>query len=81
MAAAVVSSLIVVAGYLFPKTYEARSVIFIERNVLNELIKSVTVTSSFEEKVKALSVVMKSRSLILKVMNELDLDLNRQDPR
>ena len=52
--------------------------IFIERNVLNELIKNVTVTSSFEEKVKALSVVLKSRNLILKVMNELDLDLNRK---
>jgi uncharacterized protein involved in exopolysaccharide biosynthesis len=73
--AAVVSSLIALFGYLMPKTYEAQSVIFIERNVLNELIKDVTVTSSFEEKVKALSVVMKSRSLIMKVMSDLDLDV------
>jgi uncharacterized protein involved in exopolysaccharide biosynthesis len=79
-AAAVISTLIVVVGYLMPKTYEARSVIFIERNVLNELIKDVTVTSSFEEKVKALTVVMKSRSLILKVMNELDLDVKQRTP-
>jgi uncharacterized protein involved in exopolysaccharide biosynthesis len=76
--AALVSLVIAVFSYLMPKTYEAKSVIFIERNVLNELIKDVTVTSSFEEKVKALSVVMKSRSLIMKVMGDLDLDLSRK---
>jgi uncharacterized protein involved in exopolysaccharide biosynthesis len=74
---AVVTSLIVIGGYLLPKTYEAKSVIFIERNVLNELIKNVTVTSSFEEKIKALSVVIKSRSLILKAMSDLDLEVGR----
>lgn len=73
---AVITTLVVIGGYLLPKTYEAKSVIYIEHNVLNELIKAVTVTSSFEEKVKALSMVMKSRNMILKVMNELDLDLN-----
>jgi succinoglycan biosynthesis transport protein ExoP len=73
--AIVVSGLIVVFCYLLPKTYEAKSVIFIERNVLNELIKNVTVTSSFEDKARALSVIMKSRSLILKVMTDLDFDL------
>ncbi len=78
--AALVSAAVVLVGYLLPKTYEARSVIFIERNVLNELIKTVTVTSSFEEKVKALAVVLKSRNLVLKVMNDLDLDLNRKTP-
>ncbi|OGW46616.1 MAG: hypothetical protein A2078_06960 [Nitrospirae bacterium GWC2_57_9] len=73
--AAAVTSVILVVGYLMPKTYEATSVIFIERNVLNELIKNVTVTSSIEEKVKALSVVIKSRSLIMKVMDDLDMDV------
>ncbi len=74
LVSAIVTSMIVIGGYLLPKKYEAKSVIFIEGNVLNELIKNVTVTSSFEEKIKALSAVMKSRSLILRVMRELGLD-------
>ncbi len=70
---ALVTTAIIVASYLLPKTYEAKTVFFMERNVLNELIKGVTVTSSFEEKIKALSIVMKSRSMILKVLNELNI--------
>ncbi len=73
--AAAVTAAIMIGGYLSPKKYQAKSVIFIERNVLNELIKDVTVTPSIEEKIKALSVVMKSRSLILKVMSDLEFDM------
>jgi succinoglycan biosynthesis transport protein ExoP len=78
--AALVTSAVVIGGYLLPKTYEAKSVIFIERNVLNELLKDVAVTSSFEEKAKALSVVMKSRSLILKAMSDLNMDAPGTSP-
>jgi succinoglycan biosynthesis transport protein ExoP len=70
------TAVVVVVSYLIPKQYEAKSMVFIERNYLNELIKNVTVTPSFDEKVKALSTVIKSRSLLLKVMSDLDLDLN-----
>ncbi len=69
--AALVSLSIVIGGYLLPKTYEAKSVMMIENNVLNELIKTVTVTSPLDDKVKALGVVMKSRSLLSKVVEDL----------
>lgn len=75
-----VTSAVVLASYLMPKVYEAKSVIFIERNFLNDLIKNVTITPSFDEKIKALATVMKSRSLVLKVMGDLDLDLNSRNP-
>jgi polysaccharide biosynthesis transport protein len=75
-----VTSGVVFAGYLMPQVYEARSIIFIERNFLNDLIKNVTITPSFDEKIKALATVMKSRSLLLKVMGDLDLDLNSRNP-
>ena len=74
------TAVVVLVSYLVPKVYEAKSTIFIERNFLNELIKNVTVTPSFEEKIKALSIVMKSRSLVLKVMGDLDLDMNGKSP-
>jgi succinoglycan biosynthesis transport protein ExoP len=70
------TAVVVVGSYLIPKKYEAKSMIFIERNYLNDLIKNITITPSFDEKVKALSTVIKSRSLLLKVMSDLDLDLN-----
>ncbi len=74
--AVTITTTVVFAAYLMPKVYEANSIIFIERNFLNDLIKNVTVTPSFEEKIKALSIVMKSRNLLIKVMGDLGLDLN-----
>ena len=75
-----VTSAVVLAGYLMPKVYEAKSVIFIERSFLNDMIKNVTIMPSIDERIKALATVMKSRSLLLKVMSDLDLDLNSKDP-
>lgn len=80
LTAALITSLIVIGGYMLPKTYEAKSVIYIERNMLNELIKTVTVTSSFDEKVKAFAMVMKSRNMLLKVISDLDLDITSKSP-
>ncbi len=76
--AIIVTTVMIIETYLWPKKYEAKSMIFIERNVINELIKDVTVTPSFEEKIKAVTIVMKSRSLILKVMSDLDIDLKNK---
>ncbi len=78
LTAVTITTIVVLAAYLMPKVYEASSIIFIERNFLNDLIKNVTVTPSFEEKIKALSVVMKSRNLLMKVMGDLGLDLNNK---
>ena len=74
------TAVVVVVSYLIPKQYEAKSMIFIERNYLNELIKNITITPSFDEKVKALATVIKSRSLLLKVMSDLDLDMSGRSP-
>src|SRR5574337_413223 len=80
ISAALVTTVIILTSYLVPRKYEAKTVFFMERNMLNELIKTVTVTSSFDEKIKALSIVMKSRSLILKVMEELNLGVKGKRP-
>ena len=78
LTAMAVTSAMIVVSYLMPKVYEATSIIFIERNFLNDLIKDVTIAPAFEEKVKALSIVMKSRSMLIKVMGDLDLDINNR---
>ncbi len=75
-----ITTLVVVVSYFLPKVYEAKSTIFIERNYLNDLMKDITVTPSFDEKIKALSTVLKSRNLLMKVVSDLDLDLNGKSP-
>jgi uncharacterized protein involved in exopolysaccharide biosynthesis len=77
LSAMAVTAAVVIIGYLIPKEYEAKSTIVIERNFLNDLIKNITITPSFEEKVKALSTIMISRGLVLKVMGDLDLDMRK----
>ncbi len=81
LSAMAVTAAVVIIGYLMPKEYEAKSTIVIERNFLNDLIKNITITPSFEEKIKALSTVMLSRGLVLKVMGDLDLDTNGKSPQ
>jgi uncharacterized protein involved in exopolysaccharide biosynthesis len=68
----------VVAGYLLPPMYEAKTVVLIERNFIKQLIKDITVMPSLDERVKVLSLVMKSRSLLLKVIGDLDLDVDKK---
>lgn len=62
----------VVVSYTLSPTYEAKTVVLIERNFVNQLIKDITVTPSLEDRIKVLSLVMKSRSLLLRVMEALN---------
>jgi polysaccharide biosynthesis transport protein len=74
-----VTSLVVAAGYVLPKKYEAKSIVFIQTDFLNDVMKGIAVTTpSIEDRTQALSVVMKSRSLILKVLKDLDLNPTRK---
>jgi polysaccharide chain length determinant protein (PEP-CTERM system associated) len=63
-----------VKGYLLPNIYEARSTVFIEKGIISELMKGLTVTPSADEKIKVLSYALNSRTLIAKVLDELDLN-------
>jgi len=69
----------VVFSYLLPKKYEARSTLFVSRNVLNDLVRGIAVTPSVEDTLKGLSATIKSQKLIIKVVDELDLNLKKQN--
>jgi len=69
----------IVISYVMPKKYEAESIVFIEQNVISDLVKGIAVTPSMEMKIKAIKVTMKSRSMLLNVIKDLDLDLNVQN--
>ncbi len=70
---------VVAASYLLPERYEAKSTVFIEKSVISELVKGIAVTPSFEDKLRVLAYTLKSRTLLLKVFSDLDLDVNKQN--
>lgn len=77
--ALVIMTGVVIASYLLPERYEARSTVFIEKSVISELVKGIAITPSFEEKLKVLAYTLKSRTLLLKVFDDLDLNVNKQN--
>jgi uncharacterized protein involved in exopolysaccharide biosynthesis len=73
--AAGIIAFVIAASYLLPRSYEASATVSIEKNYLNVLMQDIAVASSIEEGVQALSFVIMSRGMILKVLSELDVDL------
>lgn len=60
-------------SYMLPKKFEAKSTVFIEKNVISELVKGIAVTPSMDNTIKVLTYAITSRPLLVKVVNELDL--------
>lgn len=73
-----IMTVVVLISYLLPKEYEAKSTVFIERNVINSLVRGIAITPSMEERVKYLAYTMSSRSLLIKVINDLGLGRDNQ---
>lgn len=72
-------ALIIMAGvtitsYALPERYGAKCTIFIEKSVISELVKGIAISPSFEDKLRVLSYTLRSRALLLKVYNDLNLD-------
>jgi polysaccharide chain length determinant protein (PEP-CTERM system associated) len=68
----------IVICYILPKKYEARSIVFIEKNVLNDLFRGIATTPTVEDTLRGLNSTIKSRTLLTKVINELDLNVKQQ---
>lgn len=77
----IVMSIIVWGSYFIPKQYEAKSTVFIERNVIEELVKGIAITPSMGSRIQVLRDTMLSRSLILSVLRKLDLDSRAEDDK
>jgi polysaccharide biosynthesis transport protein len=65
----------IVASYAIPKKYEAKTTIFIEQNVITDLVKGIAISPSMQAKIKNLTVSLTSRNLLLQVIKERDKDL------
>jgi succinoglycan biosynthesis transport protein ExoP len=69
-----IMSVIIWGSYFLPKKYEAKSTIFIESNVINNLVKGIAVSPSMEDRIRVLRYAMLSRGIIAKVLTDLDVD-------
>jgi polysaccharide chain length determinant protein (PEP-CTERM system associated) len=76
--ALVIMTGVLVYSYQLPKEYRSQSTVFIEKTVLNDLVKGIAVTPSQDDLLRGLYTTIKSRALLTKVANDLDLNLNKQ---
>lgn len=74
-----IMSVIVWGSFFIPEKYEATSTIFIERNVIERLVKGIAITPSMDDRIKVLRNTLLGRSLVLGVITKLDLDSGNGD--
>lgn len=77
--ALVIITIVILVSFVLPRKYEAKSTVFIEKNVISELVKGITVTPSMEDTIKVLTYAITSRTLLNKVVDNLDMNMNRKN--
>ncbi len=77
--ALVIITIVILISFVLPRKYEAKSTVFIEKNVISELVKGITVTPSMEDTIKVLTYAITSRTLLNKVVDNLDMNMNRKN--
>jgi uncharacterized protein involved in exopolysaccharide biosynthesis len=73
--AAFIITPVVIISHFVPPVYEAKTVVSIEKSFLNDVLKKIGGTQSIDDKATALSTIMKSRTLVLKVISDLRVDV------
>ena len=71
----------VLLSYALPKEYEAKSIVFIEKNIMGELIKGLAISPSIDDKIRVLTYAMTSRTLLLKVFDDLDMNIKKMSDK
>ena len=73
VSALAIMTVITITSYVLPNKYEAKSTVFIEKSVIAELVKGLAFTPSVDDKIKVLTYALNSRTLLTKVIDELDM--------
>ncbi len=70
-----------IGGYSFfmPKIYSADTTVFIERNVIDNLVKGIAVTPSIDDRIRVLRYAILSRDLVTKTLEEINSDIFTKD--
>ncbi|UFS69103.1 Wzz/FepE/Etk N-terminal domain-containing protein [Geomonas sp. RF6] len=75
--ALLIMTLAFAVSFVLPRKYQATSTVFIEKNVISELVKGITVTPSMEDTINVLTYAITSRTLLTKVIDSLDMNLSK----
>ncbi|WP_239027512.1 XrtA system polysaccharide chain length determinant [Geomonas diazotrophica] len=78
LCALVIMTVVFAVSYLLPRKYESSSTVFIEKNVISELVKGITVTPSMDDTINVLTYAITSRALLTKTMESLDMNLGKE---
>ena len=73
--ALVVMTAIGVYSFTLPKMYQADSTVFIEKSIIDSLVRGIAVTPNINDKIRVLKYALSSRNLIAKTLEEIDSDI------
>lgn len=67
----------IIGGYSFtiPKKYSADSTVFIERNVIDNLVRGIAVSPDINDRIRVMRYAILSRDLVTKALEEIGSDI------
>lgn len=64
-----------VYSFYLPRQYQADTTVFIESNVIDQLVRGIAVTPNIEDRVQVLQFAILSRDMIVKTLEKLDSEV------
>ena len=75
IAALLAMTVVTIYTFTLPKVYKADTTVFIERSVIDRLVKGIAVTPSLSERIRVLRYALVSRDIIYKTLEDIDSDV------
>lgn len=79
--ALLVATAVIGTSYVWPKKYQVDSTVFIEENVIKNLVKGIAITPDMQDRIKVIRYALLSRGLISRVLADLDVDTTVKSPQ
>lgn len=73
-------SIMVAVAFSLPKKYKADSTVFIQKSVIDQLVKGLAVTPDIGDRIRVLRYALLSRDLIYKVLQSIDDNFEQMSP-
>lgn len=81
LVASLVMLFAVIGSYFLPKKYRADSTVFVEENMIKNLVKGMAITTEMSDRIKVIRYTLLSRGLINQVLKDIDVDLSIKNER
>ncbi|MEZ4485590.1 MAG: Wzz/FepE/Etk N-terminal domain-containing protein [Syntrophotaleaceae bacterium] len=70
--ALVITTAIIAYSYTIPRKYQADTTVFIEKNVINSLVKGLAITPDMNDRIRVLRYALLSRDIVSRVLDQVD---------